>query len=84
MILINYYLMIIMKLTSHHPEFYTKLTPLLINGKVKDPIINFSLLYNNRVLIKNFTKEYATKILNEYPKSLTFVVADIIMLLASS
>ncbi|PSW59488.1 hypothetical protein C0W54_19970 [Photobacterium kishitanii] len=58
------------------PDFYTKLTPLLINGKVKDPIINFSLLYNNRVLIKNFTKEYATKILNEYPKSLTFVVAD--------
>ncbi|OBU27258.1 hypothetical protein AYY22_03185 [Photobacterium kishitanii] len=58
------------------PDFYTKLTPLLINGKVKDPIINFSLLYNNRVLIKKFTNEYATKILNEYPKSLTFVVAD--------
>ncbi len=30
-------------------NFYTELTPLLINGKVKDPIINFSLFYNNRV-----------------------------------
>ncbi len=54
---------------SSIPEFYTKLTPLLINGKVKDPIINFSLLYNNRVLIKKLHKrirhkKYLTNILS--------------------
>lgn len=58
------------------PAFYDELSPLLTSGKIKDPIINFSLLYNNKILIRNFTNQYATKILNEYPKSLTFAIAD--------
>ncbi len=57
-------------------EFYKELSPLLINGRINDPIINFSLLYNNKNLIKNFTHEYATKILNEYPKILTFNITS--------
>ena len=55
--------------------FYDQLLPLLSNN-IKDPTLNFSLLYNNKSLIKKFTQEYAIKILNEYPKKLTFRVAD--------
>lgn len=55
--------------------FYDQLLPLLSNN-IKDPTLNFSLLYNNKSLIKKFTQEYAIKILNEYPKKLTFSVAD--------
>ena len=56
--------------------FYEYLSPLLLHDKIKDPIVNFSLLYNNKPLIKKLTQEYATKILNEYPKELTFNIAN--------
>lgn len=55
--------------------FYEEITPLL-NKNIKNPIMNFALLYNNKSLINSFTQEYATKILNEYPKELTFSIAD--------
>ncbi|OBU16405.1 hypothetical protein AYY19_04405 [Photobacterium aquimaris] len=56
------------------PTFYSKLAPLFSNGKIRDPIINFSLLCKNNSLIEKFTQKYAVKILNEYPKSLTFQI----------
>ncbi|WP_146107028.1 hypothetical protein [Photobacterium aquimaris] len=58
------------------PSFYSKLAPLFTNGKIKDPIINFSLLCENKNLIEKFTHKYAEKILNEYPKSLTFHIEN--------
>ncbi len=56
--------------------FYQKLSPLLLSNKIKDPIVNFLILYNNKGLVTKLTQEYATKILNEYPKELTFNIAS--------
>lgn len=57
-------------------EFYKKLSPLLTSGDVKDPISPFSQLYNNKIVIEKFSHEYATKILNTYPKELTFDITN--------
>ncbi|MCD9517671.1 hypothetical protein [Photobacterium phosphoreum] len=56
--------------------FYKKLSPLLTNNTIKNPIINFSLLYNNKNVVEKFTQQYATKILNEYPKTLSFHITN--------
>ncbi|MEC6882113.1 hypothetical protein [Photobacterium piscicola] len=56
--------------------FYEKLSPLRLGNKIKDPIVNFAILYNNKALVTKLTQEYATKILNEYPKELTFSIAN--------
>ena len=57
-------------------EFHKKLSRLLTNRSIKNPIVNFSLLFNNKNLVENFTHEYATKILNEYPKKLSFNIKN--------
>lgn len=58
------------------PTFYSKLAPLFSNGKIKDPIINFALLCKNKNVIEKFTQQYAEKILQEYPKELTFNIEE--------
>ncbi|KJG12135.1 hypothetical protein UB38_17305 [Photobacterium iliopiscarium] len=41
--------------------FYEYLSPLLLHDKIKDPIVNFSLLYNNKPLIKKTNSRICNK-----------------------